>query len=225
MNEDARERTRRREQRRGRTSQKRSRPLWPWVAGGALVLVALAYFGPIRAYDPKAAGGPASNAASTDDPRITLVAGAQAPDFTLSSVDGGVVRLSEQRGKTNVLLYFQEGIMCPPCWQQMRDLKRDADKLAALNIALITITVDPLDQLKATVPREQIEGMILLYDKDAAVARSYQALFVSMHPGQRPGHTFILVGTDGKILWRRDFREMYVPNPMILDPVAKALGK
>lgn len=157
--------------------------------------------------------------------RITLIAGQTAPDFTLSSVDGGVVRLSEQRGKTNVLLYFQEGIMCPPCWQQMRDLKRHADKLAALNTSLVTITVDPVDQLKATVPREQVEGMTLLSDKETKVSASYQMLYTGMMKGKTPGHSFVLVDTQGKILWRRDFKEMYVPDPTILDPVAKALGK
>ena len=197
----------------------RGRRPWPWIVVGLVLVVAAAlYFGTSRPSVPSAA-------ASSDDPRITLVAGQSAPDFTLPSTDGPSVHLSELRAGGNVLLYFQEGIMCPPCWQQMRDLKRDGARLQALNTTLVTITVDPLDQLKANVAREQVEGVTLLWDKDAAVARTYQALYVSMHPGQRPGHTFVLVGMDGKILWRRDFQEMYVPDPTILDPVAKALGK
>jgi len=193
---------------------------WLWLTG-VVALAVLAYVGPLR----NQASPSASSPASADDARITLVAGTSAPDFTLPSTDGRSVRLVDLRTGGSVLLYFEEGIMCPPCWQQMRDLKRDTARLDALNTTLVTITVDPLEQLKANVTREQVEGMTLLWDKDAAVARSYQALYVSMHPGSRPGHTFILVGTDGKILWRRDFQEMYVPDPTILDPVAKALGR
>lgn len=192
-----------------------------------MAIAAIAYVAGLRPYEAGKAAtvGASGGPHSADDPRITLIAGSPAPDFSLPAVDGSTVKLSEQRAKGNVLLYFQEGIMCPPCWQQMRDLKRDADKLAALNTSLLTITVDPLDQLKANVPREQVEGMTLLFDKDAKVAASYQALYVSMHPGSRPGHTFILVSTDGTVLWRRDFQEMYVSDPTILDPVAKALGR
>ncbi len=196
-----------------------SRPAWLWIVGGVVLVAAAAlYFGASRSTGPSTAG-------SSDDPRITLVAGQSAPDFTLPSTAGPSVHLSELRSGSNVLLYFQEGIMCPPCWQQMRDLKRDAARLQELNTTLITITVDPLDQLKANVTREQVDGMTLLWDKDAVVSRTYQALYVSMHPGSRPGHTFILVSLEGKILWRRDFQEMYVPDLTILDPVAKALGK
>jgi peroxiredoxin len=213
------DRVKRREPRRGKRSR---RPLWPWIAAGALVLLAFAYFGPFRSSDSASVDG---GGHSADDPRITLIAGKTAPDFTLPAVDGSSVRLSELRAKSNVLLYFQEGIMCPPCWQQMRDLKGDADKLAALNTALVTITVDPLDQLKANVPRERVEGMTLLSDNDLKVSSLYQALYTGMMGGRTPGHSFVLIGTDGTILWRRDFKEMYVTDPTILDPVAKALGR
>lgn len=213
-----RDRAQQRERRRGR---RRSRPIWPWIAAAAVALLAVVYFGPIRSADQ----GSADGARSADDPRITLVAGKAAPDFALPATDGTIVRLAEVRARGNVLLYFQEGIMCPPCWQQMRDLKRDADQLASLNTALVTITVDPLEQLKAAVPREQVEGMTLVTDVDLKVSGTYQALFTGMMGGRTPGHSFVLVGTDGAILWRRDFKEMYVPNSSILDPVAKALGR
>lgn len=166
----------------------------------------------------------APGATSTAGARaITLGAGSPAPDFVLPSTAGHQVRLSDYRSRQNVLLFFQEGVMCPPCWQQMRDLQADSAKLDALNVALVTITVDPLPMLVEAAAREQVAGTTLLYDKDAQVARAYQALTVSMHPGQRPGHTFVLVDTAGTIRWRHDFQEMYVPNERVLAPVATAL--
>jgi len=107
--------------------------MWPWFVAAAALIAAFLYFGPFRSQPATLGGSP-----SSDDPRITLVAGQSAPDFTLPSTDGRSVPLSELRAGANVLLYFQEGIMCPPCWQQMRDLKRDADRLASLNTVLVT---------------------------------------------------------------------------------------
>lgn len=195
-------------------------------AGAAigLAIVGALYFGVIGvgpsardAARPPAAEGPS-------DPRITLWTGQSAPGFTLPNVEGGTVRLSDLTARSNVLLYFQEGSMCPPCWQQMRDLRRDGEKLASLNVQLVTITVDPIEQLRTTVSREQIEGMTLLADTDLSVSRTYQMLYTGMMGGTRPGHSFVLVGRDGLILWRKDFREMYVPDTQILEPVAQALA-
>lgn len=207
-----------------RRTQGRGTTAW-WLAGAAALSVfGLFYFGVIGPAGEAAQAPAAADGERPADPRITLVTGSTAPDFSLRSTDDRTVRLSDLRASSNVLLYFQEGIMCPPCWQQMRDLQRDADKLAALNVQLVTITVDPIDQLRDNMRRERLEGMTLLADTDLSVSRTYQMLYTGMMGGTRPGHSFVLVGTDGKILWRRDFREMYVQNSQVLDPVARALA-
>lgn len=41
--------------------------------------------------------------------------GTAAPTFSLPSTAGGTFNLAAYRGKT-VLLYFQEGLTCQPCW-------------------------------------------------------------------------------------------------------------
>lgn len=214
--------------RRPRAHRGRRRPIGWWIAGlVAVVGIGFFYFGAVRSYDPSVGSvGSAPAGERPADPRITLLIGQTAPDFILPSAGSeGMVSLAALRASGNVLLYFQEGIMCPPCWQQMRDFKRDGEKLSALGVRLVTITVDPIDQLRATIPREQIEGMTLLVDTDLRVSRTYQMLYTGMMGGTRPGHSFVLVGKDGKILWRRDFKEMYVPNEQVLEPVAKALGR
>lgn len=107
----------------------------------------------------------------------------------------------------------------------MVDLQKDIARLDALNVALVTIVAgDPLPVLAQEMTRWGIASMTLLEDRDAQVSRRYQATYVSMHPGERPGHTFILVDTEGTIRWRQDFEEHYVPNQRVLAPVAKALG-
>lgn len=192
--------------------------------GGALVLIALLYYGPIRGYSSTSSDAPAP-AAKAEDSRIGLVAGRVAPDFSLPDVNGSTFRLDEARANGNTLLFFQEGIQCPACFQQMRDLRREDAKLQELQTSLVTITSDSISELKAASVREGVVGMPLLSDSKLSASRAYDALVVSMHPGQLPGHTFILVDRNGKILWRRDYQEMYVPVDQVLAAVAKGLGR
>lgn len=142
-------------------------------------------------------------------------AGVLAPDFTLPSTTGGTVRLSDFRGK-NVLLYFQEGVGCEGCWTQMKDMQADMKDLQGLGVdTMLTITTNPLDALKQ---KAADEGLILpvLSDESFAVSRAYNATAYGMMAGSADGHTFLLIGPDGRIRWRADYGgppnyTMYVP--------------
>jgi cytochrome oxidase Cu insertion factor (SCO1/SenC/PrrC family) len=69
--------------------------------------------------------------------------GATAPEFTLTSSTGGQVSLNNFRGKS-VLLYFQEGLSCQPCWDQINDLEQNEAALQAAGVnAVVSITTDP----------------------------------------------------------------------------------
>lgn len=142
-------------------------------------------------------------------------AGVLAPDFSLPSTSGDTIRLNTLRGK-NVLLYFQEGIGCEGCWTQLKDIERDITRFRQLGIdEIITITTNPLGALKQKVVDEKI-GLPVLSDKSFAVSRAYNATEYGMMAGSADGHTFILVGSDGRIRWRADYGgppdyTMYVP--------------
>jgi len=149
--------------------------------------------------------------------------GATAPEFTLPDVTappaaGGApatVALSAYRGKT-VLLYFHEGLGCRPCWDQIRDLQEDPAALHALGVdQLLTITSGPLD-LVAQKMRDDALTAPALVDTDLRVSTTYQANRYGMMGTSRDGHSFVLVGPDGRIEWRADYDgpprfTMYVP--------------
>jgi peroxiredoxin len=43
-----------------------------------------------------------------------------------------------------VLLYFQEGLSCQPCWDQINDLEQNEAALQAAGVnAVVSITTDP----------------------------------------------------------------------------------
>ncbi len=141
--------------------------------------------------------------------------GALAPDFSLPSTTGSMVRLGDYRGK-NVLLYFQEGIGCEGCWTQIKDIQTNMREFKGLDIdAVVTITTNPIGALTQKVADEGL-SMPVLSDESFAVSHAYSATQYGMMAGSADGHTFILVGPDGRIRWRADYGgppnyTMYVP--------------
>ena len=153
--------------------------------------------------------------------------GQPAPAIDLSGTDGKSFSLAGARGK-NVLLYFQEGIGCQPCWDQIRDIERYMPKLAALGVdRVVSVTSDPLDLIKRKVSDEGIKTPVLA-DPGLVVSKTYSANQFGMMGTSRDGHTFILVGPDGRIRWRADYGgppdfTMYVPVKGLVADLTKGL--
>ena len=146
--------------------------------------------------------------------------GAAAPDFTLPTTTGVTVHLASLRGQT-VLLYFQEGLSCEPCWTQIADLEKSAAAVKAAGVErIVSITTDPIGLLKQKVADEHLHTTVLS-DSTLSVSRAYDANAYGMMGNSRDGHTFVLVGPDGRIRWRADYGgapryTMYVPVPQLL---------
>ena len=149
--------------------------------------------------------------------------GTMAPDFTLPSTKGGAVRLSSYHGKT-VLLFFHEGIGCQPCWDQIRDLEKNQTALKAAGIdQLLTITSGPTRLIAQKMADDGLTA-IALGDTNLEISKIYNANQYGMMGDSRDGHSFILVGPDGKIDWRADYGgppkyTMYVPIQNILNDI------
>ena len=145
--------------------------------------------------------------------------GAAAPDITLPATSRGNLHLASLRGQT-VLLYFQEGLTCEPCWTQIADLEKSAAVVKAAGVQrIVSITTDPIGLLKQKVADEHLRTTVLS-DSSLSVSRAYDANAYGMMGASRDGHTFVLVGPDGRIRWRADYGgapryTMYVPVPQL----------
>ena len=159
-----------------------------------------------------------------------LQTGQEAPQFQLASVvNGTTFNLASYANKSNVLLFFNEGLSCSPCLQQMVDIDKDYSAFKQMGLTVVSITTDSPSSLGTWAHNNGISNMMVLSDSSFRVDTEYTTMGAgtgSMHPGMAPGHTFILVGKDGKILWREDYgtSTMYVPMDQLISAVKSALG-
>lgn len=213
------------------TSQSRfRRGVWlllalPLVVGGLYALSALGKGG---------GGGSASHGGGNYPYAIGSPGpGQPAPPLTLPSTSGGTFDLASYRGKQQVLLYFQEGLTCEPCWTQLQAIQKDLRKFRALGIGpIVSITTDPVDQIKQKVEDEGITIPVLgdvgakFSSSSAWGTNAYQMQMM----GDRNGHTFILVGKNGRIRWRADYGgapkyTMFVPDDRLLADLRQGMNR
>ncbi len=153
--------------------------------------------------------------------------GEQAPPMTLPSTAGGTFDLAAMRGKT-VLLYFQEGLTCQPCWDQLKDIQSNISQFHALGIdQVVSITTNPVNAVQQKVTDAGIT-IPVLSDTQLMASRTYSANSYGMMGDSRDGHTFIVVGPDGFIKWRADYGgapkyTMYVPVPNLIADIRQGL--
>jgi peroxiredoxin Q/BCP len=153
--------------------------------------------------------------------------GQMAPTFTLPATDGTTFDLAATRGKT-VLLFFQEGIGCEPCWTQIKDIEAQWGQFQGLGIdQFITITTNPLSALKQKVADEGIKTHVLA-DERFTVSLTYHANEYGMMGNSADGHSFVLIGPDGTIRWRADYGgapdyTMYVPVSNLIADIKEGL--
>lgn len=154
--------------------------------------------------------------------------GEPAQPIKLPASDGSTFDLSALRGQT-VLLFFQEGVGCQPCWDQIKDVEQNFGQFRALGIdRFVSVTTDPVSALKQKVADERITTPVLS-DGNLAVSKSYQANRYGMMGDQMDGHSFVLVNKDGVVSWRADYGgapkyTMYLPVTNLLADISKGLG-
>ena len=199
----------------------RSRGLRLGIIMGAVLLPAVAVLGAIfflNSPEGSAAGGGQAGKfpMQVGDPGP----GEEAPPMKLEDTEGETFDLSEKRGET-VLLYFQEGLGCQPCWDQIKDMEAQSGAFEEFGIdETVSITNNPPDALKQKVEDEGITTPVLT-DPFLGVSKTYNANKYGMMGDSTNGHTFVVVGPDGKIQWRADYGgapeyTMYVPVPDLL---------
>jgi peroxiredoxin len=108
--------------------------------------------------------------------------------------------------------------------QQVVDLQNDPD-FQALDVEIVSIALDSAAEQTQGQREYGITDVPMLVDADRRMSEAYDVMKWAVGTGE-PGHTFILVGADGKIKWIRDYGApengglMYVPVPELTAQIA-----
>ncbi len=149
--------------------------------------------------------------------------GQKAPDFTLESIEGKTVKLSDYEGK-NIVLFFTEGSMCyPACWDQMAAFGND-ERFNNDNTVVFSITPDQKTEWQKIVERvPKLAKAKILFDSTRAVSDAYDVLSLpsSMHKGSYPGHTYFIIDKDMSIRNAFDDPAMAIQNDKIAAEITK----
>ena len=141
-----------------------------WLTLGSSALLGLV-FGLLLFRAPTSAGSGVLAASEAAVP--APVVGAPAPDFTLQTVDGESLRLSDLRGKVVAVNFW--ATWCAPCRLEMPDLQERAERFPD-RLAVIGVDFAETAEEVAAFRREVGIDFPLLLDPEADVQRLYRVL-------------------------------------------------
>src|SRR2546421_9171961 len=142
--------------------------------------------------------------------------GIAAPNFTLLDGDGNSWRLSDQRGKVVVLLFYP-GDETPICTKQMCSVRDRWEDYAATGAEVVGISTDSVESHKKFAEHHGLP-LRLLSDADRKVADLYGAN--SLVPG-KVARSVLVIDANGVIRYR-DVRPLGLFRPHE-DDVIKAI--
>jgi peroxiredoxin Q/BCP len=101
-----------------------------------------------------------------------LQEGDKAPDFTLSDQSGKVVKLSQFKGKKNVVLYFYPKDLTPGCTQEACDFTAQKAKFSKRDTVILGVSFDDEKRHQKFIEKNHLK-IDLLADTDKSVADLY----------------------------------------------------
>ncbi|MFF2455669.1 MULTISPECIES: TlpA disulfide reductase family protein [Peribacillus] len=93
-----------------------------------------------------------------------LEIGAKAPNFSLKTLDGKQVELSDYKGKKVMLNFW--ATWCPPCKKEMPDMEKYAQQ-AGDDVVVLAVNIDPENDVQAFVEDNGITFTIPLDSQSA----------------------------------------------------------
>jgi len=142
---------------------------------------------------------------------MTLKAGDEAPDFELRSHRGGTVKLSDFRGKRQVVVAFHPLAFTPVCAAQMCGYQSDLGRFEAANAVFLGISIDAQPAKSAWAQTLGPISFNLLSDfhPHGEVAQKYGVFRPKDGISER---AIFVVDEGGKITWTRKYDIPEQPN-------------
>jgi len=107
---------------------------------------------------------------------MLLQAGTEAPNFELPDADMEMFKLSDLRGKKNVILYFYPKDDTPGCTMEANEFSDREDDFAKLDAMVVGVSRD--DCLSHAEFRDKYGlSVLLLSDTESKVCKAYKVLY------------------------------------------------
>ena len=132
-----------------------------------------------------------------------------APDFTLPSIKGGEISLSEYSGRPVVLVFYRS-YFCTYCRSQLSALNNDYDEFQNRNTEILAISSDNIDSLTSQLIRRSPDGLrfpTLYTSLDPTVPKAYDRYGKVPDGGYLGGAELadpgvFLINAEGQIVWK-----------------------
>lgn len=122
--------------------------------------------------------------------------GELAPDFEATADTGATVRLSDFKGKRNVVLYFYPEDDTPGCTMEAQHFRDDFEEIKYLATEILGVSTDSVASHQAFRAKYELP-FALLADPDGKICRQYGAL--GLLGGKEAKRITYLIDRDGKI--------------------------
>jgi mycoredoxin-dependent peroxiredoxin len=129
-------------------------------------------------------------------PKTHLKVGDMAPDFEMNSTLGGKVKLSDFRGKKNVVVAFYPAAFTGGCTKEMAGFQESLAKFEGTGAQILAISTDGTPSQAAFAKSLNVTFPMLSDFFDRAVSKEYGVLIPQA--GRANRSTFV-VDKDGKI--------------------------
>jgi peroxiredoxin len=151
---------------------------------------------------------------------MAIAVGAAAPDFTLKDQSQKEVKLSDFKGKKNVVLVFYPLDWSPVCTNEHKCFVDDMKKFEQLDAQVLGLSVDSAWSHKAYAEKMGIQYPLLAdFQPRGAVADKFGMFLADKGI---TGRAIAIINKDGKIAW---FKQYDIPTVPDLKEVSQALAQ
>jgi peroxiredoxin Q/BCP len=142
---------------------------------------------------------------------VVVRVGEPAPDFEIPSSTGETVRLSDFRGKSEVVLFFYPKDNTPGCTVEACAFRDSYEAFREAGAEVIGISGDPVDSHRRFAERFRLP-FVMVSDVDGSVRRRY---CVDRTLGLLPGRVTYVIDRDGIV--RHVFSSQFRPKKHVAE--------
>lgn len=142
-----------------------------------IALVMLVAYGAYDYYEKKSSEGTSVRESASQNIKVGIQKGQQAPDFTLNDLQGNPVKLSDYKGKT-VLINFW-ATWCPPCRVEMPHMQRFYEDYNQQDVVILGVNLTPTEEKTNNVMsfvKDYGLTFPILLDSEGTVMQTYQVV-------------------------------------------------